>query len=92
MKDSVEYLGYHIDAIGLHAMDEKIKAITEAPIPKNLQELWSFLGLCRKFIPNLSLIFYIRMYLGNGLRICDQVFYAAKAKIISPNVLVHYDQ
>ena len=31
------------------------------------------------------------MYLGNGLRICDQVFYAAKAKIISPNVLVHYD-
>ena len=45
MKDSVEYLGYCIDAMVLHAMDEKIKAITDAPISKNLQELRSFLGL-----------------------------------------------
>ncbi len=40
---SVEYLGYRIDENGLHATDEKLQTITQAPSPKNVQELRSFL-------------------------------------------------
>ena len=45
MRTSVEYLGFKVDAEGLHATEEKLKAITEAPRPCNVTELRSFLGL-----------------------------------------------
>jgi len=41
----VEYLGHIIDESGLHPMQKKVKAIQEAPAPKNLAELRSFLGI-----------------------------------------------
>lgn len=54
---SVEYLGHKVIAEGLHAMENKLDAIVQAPQPRNLQELRSFLGLLNyygKFIPNLA--------------------------------------
>ena len=57
MKLTVDYLGHLIDAEGLHATSEKLKAIVKAPTPKNVTELRSFLGLVNyygKFLPNLS--------------------------------------
>ena len=45
MQQSVQYLGHRIDAEGLHATNDKLKAITKAPPPKNVTELRSFLGL-----------------------------------------------
>ena len=59
MVDSVEYLGHRIDASGLHTLSTKVKAVQEAPRPKNQQELRSFLGSLQyygKFIPNLSTV------------------------------------
>ena len=44
-QSSVQYLGHRIDASGIHATDSKLKAIKEAPPPKNVSELRSFLGL-----------------------------------------------
>lgn len=100
MRDNVQYLGHRIDAQGLHATDDKIKAITEAPIPKNVQELRSFLGLLNyygRFIANLSSLIHP---LNKLLRTdtpwkwtneCNQPFNAAKSKIVGRNVLVHYD-
>ncbi|XP_033014646.1 uncharacterized protein K02A2.6-like, partial [Lacerta agilis] len=41
----VEFLGYLINASGLHPTTSKIRAIQEAPIPKNKTELQAFLGL-----------------------------------------------
>ena len=61
MAESVEYLGYRLDAIGLHATDEKLQAILQAPTPRDVQELRSFLGLVNyygKFISNLATILY----------------------------------
>ena len=55
--DSVEFLGYKISREGLHATQDKIKAIVDAPEPINIQQLRSFLGLVHyygKFIPNLA--------------------------------------
>ena len=57
MKERIEYLGHVIDSEGLHPSEEKVKALKEAPAPKNLAELRAFLGLinyyCR-FLSNLS--------------------------------------
>ena len=51
---SVIYLGYRIDAEGLHPVNEKIKSIQDAPEPKNVTELKSYLGLLSyysRFLP-----------------------------------------
>lgn len=53
----VSYLGYRIDASGLHPTKDKVKAIVEAPEPKNLKQLESYLGVFnfyRRFVPNAS--------------------------------------
>ena len=42
---SVEYLGYRIDKQGLHPTNEKVKAIEEAPAPKNITQQKAYLGL-----------------------------------------------
>ena len=57
MAPSIEYLGYRIDARGLHPLPDKVKAVAEAPTPRNVTELKSYLGLLSyygKFLPNLS--------------------------------------
>ena len=45
MLSKIEYLGQVIDESGLHPTQEKVKAIQEAPEPRNLAELRSFLGM-----------------------------------------------
>ena len=57
MQTTVEYLGHVIDANGLHTSPKECQAITEAPAPKNIIELISFLGLVNyygRFVPNLA--------------------------------------
>ena len=57
LQNSVEYLGHRLDAQGVHASSSKVEAIQQAPAPKNVMELRSFLGMINyygKFIPNLS--------------------------------------
>ena len=59
MQPSVQYLGYVIDKEGIHTTPEKVQAILNSPIPKDVPQLRSFLGLSNyygKFIPNLSTI------------------------------------
>ena len=53
---SVIYLGYRIDAQGIHPVTEKVKAIQDAPQPRNVTELKSYLGLLTyysRFLPTL---------------------------------------
>ena len=57
MKSSVTYLGHVIDEQGLHPMPDKIRAIHQAPTPRSLTELKSYLGLLTyysKFLPHLA--------------------------------------
>ena len=54
---SVVYLGHRINAKGLHPTNDKIDAISRAPMPKNWTELKAYLGLLNyynKFMPNLA--------------------------------------
>ena len=57
MKPSVTYLGHRIDKEGLHPLPDKVEAIHNAPTPKSVHELKSYLGLLSyygKFFPNMS--------------------------------------
>jgi hypothetical protein len=45
LRPRIEYLGHIIDEEGLRPTEEKVKAIKEAPKPKNVAELRSFLGI-----------------------------------------------
>ena len=75
MASSVSYLGYQIDKEGLHPLESKLEAIKQAPQPRNVTELKSFLGLLTyygKFLPHLPTVlaplykFYARTFPGNG--------------------------
>ena len=58
-KCSFMFLGHIISAKGLQPTDEKIRAITQAPAPQDVTQLWAFLGLLNyygKFLKNLSTI------------------------------------
>ena len=99
LKTSVQYLGHVIGADGLHAIDAKIEAIVNAPSPKNVTELRSYLGLLNyygRFIPNLaSLIHPLNKLLRHNMtwrwtKSCRDAFKSTKKKMVSPNVLVHY--
>lgn len=61
LQDSVEYLGYRIDAKGLHTTADKVEAIVNALAPQNVTGLRSFLGLLNyygKFVTNLSTLLH----------------------------------
>ncbi len=99
---SVEYLGYLIDAECLHMAHDtqKVDAIVNAPRPKNVQELRSFLGLANyygKFIQNLAEINHplnslLHTLSGGGRsQECERSFQELKQKLGSTEVLVHYD-
>ena len=58
-QDSVEYLGHEINQEGIQPLEKKVTAIKQAPTPKTVKQLESFLGMINyygKFIPNLSSI------------------------------------
>ena len=81
-------------------MPDKIDAVINAPPPKNVSELRSFLGLVNyygKFVPSLSTLWHP---LNHILKVdvkwkwtpaCSQVFSRAKSELASARVLTHYD-
>ena len=59
LKKSLAFLGHVVDQEGIHPMDDKIKAITQFPTPKKVENVRSFLGLCgyyRSFVKGFSSI------------------------------------
>ena len=53
----VEFLGHHIGADGLAVMQDKVKAVEEWPVPRDVSDVRSFLGLTgfyRKFVKAYS--------------------------------------
>ena len=45
MRPSVTYLGHVIDANGLHPLSDRVRAIKDAPTPRSVYELKSYLGM-----------------------------------------------
>lgn len=97
---SISYLGYTIDAGGLHPSGDKVEAIIKMHCPTNKTELKSFLGMITyygKFLPNLSTqVNKLYNLLKNNVKWhwdkdCQKAFNWVKSELASPKVLAHYD-
>jgi hypothetical protein len=97
---SVVYLGHRIDIEGLHPTDEKLSAILDAPAPKDVSALKSFLGLIMfysRFLPNHSTVLgpLNRLLKKNvswrWTEIEQDAFTQAKKMLLESHTLVHYD-
>ena len=100
MAPSVTYLGYVIDAEGLHPLPDKVQAVQQAPTPRSVTELKSYLGLLTyygKFLPNLSTrLAPLYKLLGKNVKWKwslkqDKAFRESKELLTSSQLLVHFD-
>ncbi|XP_045541427.1 uncharacterized protein K02A2.6-like [Papilio machaon] len=100
-KDEISYLGYVINKNGLKKSPEKVKAIVDAPVPTNVSQLQSFLGLAnyyRNFVPGASSILkplYDLLKKNNKWEWSQEhadAFVLIKNKLASDLVLAHFNQ
>eukprot|EP00731_Ephydatia_muelleri_P037838 Em0575g5a len=100
MLPSVEYLGYHISGDGVRPTQEKLQAIVDAPAPKDISQLKSFLGLVNyysKFLPHLAnTLAPLYALLKKHQQWCwgaeqEEAFKRAKSQLASDVVLAHFD-
>ena len=100
LRSRIEYLGYITDEEGLRPTAEKVKAISEAPEPKNVAELHSFLGMINyygRFLPNMSTqLAPLYRLLRKDVQWSwtnkqNKAIEAAKKALQTDSLLVHYD-
>ena len=97
MEDSVEYLGHQVDSKWLHTTDSKLKAIVDAPLPRNAQGFWRFLNYYGQFIPNWgSLTQTLNSLLCKDAqwkwtKDCAKAFQHIKDVLVSFTFVIHYD-
>ena len=96
----VIYLGYKIDASGLHPVDDKVQAVIEAPSPTSVTELKAYLGLLNyygRFLPSLSTVLApLHQLLARDVKWKwteqqETAFQKSKQLLLTSEVLVHYD-
>ena len=100
MVSSVSYLGYQIDKEGLHPLASKLDAIKQAPQPRNVTELKSFLGLLTyygKFLPHLPTMLAPLYKLLRQNVSCkwtskqQEAFKKSRSMLTSSQVFVHFN-
>lgn len=98
-ENRIKYLGHVISEKGLEKSNDKIKAVLDAPRPKNVEELKQFLGLIMyyaKFIQNASTILHsLNRLLRKDVEYkwtieCETAFQKAKVEIASDQVLMPF--
>ncbi|XP_026544539.1 uncharacterized protein K02A2.6-like, partial [Notechis scutatus] len=78
--ERVEFLGYLLDSQGIHPTDNKLKAIKNAPTPKNRTDLQAFLGL----------INFYNIFLPQ--KATERAFQQVKDLLTSDAVLMQYNE
>lgn len=100
MQKEAVYLGLKVDADGLHPVEEKLDAIRKAPVPQNVSELRSFLGMVQyysRFLPNLSTTLAPLHQLlkkevtWNWTSEAQKAYETCKQCLSSDDLVVHYD-
>ena len=100
IEPQVTYLGHSVSKEGIQPMEDKVEAITNAPPPRNVSELKSYLGMInyyQKFLPNLSSVLALLHRLLNSKthwhwgKDQQQAFEQSKSFPMSSRLLVHYD-
>jgi RNase H-like domain found in reverse transcriptase/Reverse transcriptase (RNA-dependent DNA polymerase)/Integrase zinc binding domain/Integrase core domain len=99
-KSKVSYLGHQISKEQIEPNSEKVEAILNAPIPKDVAQLQSFLGLINyyhNFLPNVSTILGpLYKLLGKDVNFiwtdtCQESFDNCKKLLLGDNILYPYD-
>lgn len=98
--DEITYLGFKVNSQGIAPTSDKVSAIINAPVPKNISELQSFLGLLnfyRNFLPNASTVLEpLNSLLRKGVpwnwnSEQNSAFQKAKELLLQSDFLVHFD-
>jgi transposase InsO family protein len=96
----VVYLGHRINSDGIQPTTDKVDAVLNAPVPNNVSELKSYLGLLNfyaKFLPHLSsTLAPLHNLLRKDVQWSwgpqqDAAFQTSKQHLVSAEVLVHFD-
>lgn len=99
-KSQIKYLGFILSANGVDVDKDRVKAVSEYPIPKTEKEIRSFLGMAnyyRKFIPNYSKLASPLTYLlkkdvkFHWSELCQNSFDKIKHSLTSTPVLAYPD-
>ena len=95
---SVKFLGHIVSEEGIHTDPEKVKAVQDWPVPRNVKEVKSFLGLCsyyRKFVQGFADIARpMHHACKKGTKFtwtetCQQSFDKLKQALTSPPILIY---
>ena len=98
--DRVEYLGYVFSSAGVHPRSSKVNEIVDAPMPKDMKQVQSFIGLCNyysRFIPHFAskmAPFYALMQKPSKFQwtnIHQQAFDDIKSSFVECKILQHFD-
>lgn len=98
--DNITFMGYKISKEGLSTDPEKVKAITDYPTPKNLEELRRFFGMVNylsRYLAHLTEIIHPLHNLlkknipWNWSKSQEQAFQRVKQIIVSSPVLAFYN-
>ena len=93
-------MGYIVDEHGHRANPNKTKAVLDAPRPRDVSELRSYLGMLQyyaRFLPNLAAVLApLHQLLRKGERWCwdapqEEAFCLSKQLLCSADLLVYYD-
>lgn len=98
-QNRIQYLGYIIDADGLHKDRSKVNAITSMPNPKTTTEIRAFCGMVNyysRFMPNLSSVLKPLYDLTGAKEVvwsteCTEAVEKVKKLITSDIILAHFD-
>ena len=99
-KQELEYLGHLVTPNGIKPCPSKIQAVKEFPVPKNLKQLRSFLGLAnyyRRFINNFAQIAYpLNQLTKKSIKFvwaseCQEAFDKLKRALTSAPILTYPD-
>ena len=100
VESEVVYLGLKVGSKGLQPVKEKIEPILNAPIPKNVTELRSFLGMVQfyaRFLPDLATVLaplhklLQREEKWDWSKVQQEAYAKCKRMLASDALLVHYD-
>ena len=100
MQGLVEYLGHTIGSRRVHTIIRKVDVFQKALVPRNSQQLCSFLEILHyygKYNPNLSRLFHpLNRLLQTSTEWkldekCDKAFKEVKKKLASALIMAQYD-
>ena len=101
MMSQVHYLGHTVSSKGIQPIQDKVRAIRDAPAPTNIHQVKSFLGLINfyaKFLPNLSTVIallYVLLQKSHPWTwgpLQQRALQHAKDRLLYSSLLVHYSE